>query len=190
MKIGILALQGAVEPHAEKLRTLGAEVVRVRLPEDLAGLDGIILPGGESSTMVHILGLNHLWEPLAQFVRSKPVLGVCAGAILLADEVTHPVQKSLRALPISVERNSYGRQRDSFIAPLDVTADWHGPSVEGVFIRAPRIARFSGETRALMRYQGDTVLVEHKNVLAATFHPELTAQNTIHEYFLQKCGKI
>jgi len=127
---------------------------------------------------------------LSEFVRCRPVLGVCAGIILLAEEVSHPKQKSLAALPIAVERNSYGRQRDSFMASLEATAEWSGPAVEGVFIRAPRISRISGETRALMRYKGDTVFVEHRNVLATTFHPELTEQTALHEYFLHKCGKI
>jgi pyridoxal 5'-phosphate synthase pdxT subunit len=188
VKIGILALQGAVEPHAEKLGALGAEVVYVRTPADLVGLSGIVLPGGESSTMVHVLGLNKLWEPLATFVKEKPALGVCAGAILLAEEVSHPKQKSLAALPIAVERNSYGRQLASFIAPLESTNGWRGPALEGIFIRAPRIVRTWGETRVLMRYRSDIVLVECGKTLAATFHPELTSQTAIHDYFLQKCS--
>ncbi len=189
MKVGILSLQGAVEPHAEKLRALGAEPVFVRTPAHLEGLAGIILPGGESSTMVHLLGLNKLWEPLSEFVRGKPAFGVCAGAILLATDVSKPHQKSLAALPIEVERNSYGRQLDSFIAPLEASPEWSGKPVEGVFIRAPRIQRVWGETKVLMRYKMDTVLVEKGNVLAATFHPELTKYDDIHEYFLRKCGR-
>ncbi len=189
MKIGILSLQGAVEPHAEKLKALGAEVVHVRTPEHLEGLCGIVLPGGESSTMVHLLGLNHLWEPLKAFVETRPSFGVCAGAILLAAEVSHPAQKSLCVLAASIERNAYGRQKDSFIATLDTTSDWHGSAVDGVFIRAPRFVKIWGETRVLMRHKGDTVMVEQGNVLAATFHPELTERTTVHEYFLQKCGK-
>lgn len=190
MKIGILALQGAVEPHAEKLKALGAEVVRVRVPEQLEGLSGIVLPGGESTTMLHLLALNHLWEPLKKFVAQKPTFGVCAGAILLAEEVSHPAQVSLGALPISVERNSYGRQGESFIAPLEATTEWSGPAVEGVFIRAPRLSRVGTGARVLFRQGGDPVLVEYRNVLAGSFHPELTEGLTLHAYFLKKCRNV
>jgi len=179
-------MQGAVEPHAIKLRELGAEPVLVRLEKDLEGLDGIILPGGESSTMVHMLGLNQLFEPLKKFVSKKPSFGVCAGAILLADKVSHPAQTSLQAIAIDVERNAFGRQIDSFIGPLESDIpEWQG--TEGVFIRAPRIRNLGEGVKVLLRWHDEPVLVESKNVLAGTFHPELSEGHTLHRYFLRKC---
>jgi 5'-phosphate synthase pdxT subunit len=188
MRIGILALQGAVEPHSKKLKFLGAIPVEVRAPSDLEGLAGIILPGGESTTMIHLLKLNALWEPLLGFVHTKPAWGVCAGAILLAKGVHSPSQISLEALNIEVDRNAYGRQRNSFIDRLTPTAEWTDPTpVEGVFIRAPKFSRIFGETRVLLNWKDEPVLVEERNVLASSFHPELTDSTKIHEYFLKKC---
>lgn len=189
MKVGILALQGAVEPHQRKLESAGVEPVLVRKPEDLDGLSGIILPGGESTTMIHLLRLNHLWEPLKDFVRHHPTLGVCAGAILLARRVRSPAQESLDAISIEVERNAYGRQQESFIDTVlpEGNGVGEGP-MEGVFIRAPRISAVEGDVKILLRHAGEPVMVEQGGVLAATFHPELSPSNTIHRYFLDKCG--
>ena len=184
-----MALQGAVVPHAEKLAKLGAEPVEVRTPADLSGVRGIILPGGESTTMLHLLKLNALWEPLKQFVAARPAWGVCAGAILLAKRVSHPAQDSLEALDIAVERNAYGHQVNSFIAPLEPTQCWRGGTVEGIFIRAPRITAVEGKTEVLFEYKGEPVMVEEGNLLASTFHPELTDDPSLHQYFLDKIGR-
>jgi 5'-phosphate synthase pdxT subunit len=152
-------------------------------------LDGIILPGGESTTMIHLLRLNHLWEPLDEFVRGQPAWGVCAGAILLAREVRSPAQASLAAIEISVERNAYGRQLQSFVGKLETTGNWaDGAPVEGVFIRAPRIVSVGGAARVLLRHAGEPVMVEQGKTLASTFHPELTGSTKVHEYFVRKCG--
>jgi 5'-phosphate synthase pdxT subunit len=186
-KVGILALQGAVAPHARVLERVGASVVLVRKPEHLEGLAGIILPGGESSAMIHLLRLNAVWEPLKKFVQTKPVLGVCAGAILLAKKVTHPEQDSLGALDIEVARNAFGRQVDSFIAPLEPTAQSPLPTVDGVFIRAPKITKVGASVRVLLQYQGEPVMVEQGKRLAASFHPELTDSLAIHHYFVTLC---
>ena len=188
MEIGILALQGAVEPHKKKLLELGATPVEVRVPSDLGRISGLILPGGESSAMVHLAKLNQIWEPLGVFAKTKPIWGVCAGAILLAREVTHPAQPSLNAIDIAVARNAFGRQLDSFIAPLDAGPDWNGPlGVEGVFIRAPRITAVGPHTKVLFRWKGEPVMVREGNAFAATFHPELTDSSVIHEHFLAHC---
>lgn len=191
MKIGLLAVQGAIAPHAEKLKELGAESVEVRRPKDLEGCDGIILPGGESTAMILLLHLNHLWEPLKDFVAKKPAWGVCAGTILLAKEVSHPVQESLGALSAQVERNSYGRQLDSFIGNLEMTAPgrerFGQNEVEGVFIRAPRFRRLDSGVVTLLERDGEPVMVEEGNVVASTFHPELSPSSTLHRYFLNKC---
>jgi pyridoxal 5'-phosphate synthase pdxT subunit len=194
MKIGILALQGAIQPHVNKLRSLAVEPIEVRNPSDLEGLSGIILPGGESTTMLHVLQLNQLFDPLARFVRERPTLGLCAGLILLAEKVGSPSQKSFQVLPVEVTRNAYGRQIDSFIAPLEPTqlfvqtgAIQAGEKIEGVFIRAPKVTDHAKRTSVLLTYQDEPVMLEFGHLLGATFHPELTASLTIHRYFINKC---
>lgn len=187
MKIGVLALQGAVEPHKQKLRELGVEPVEVRTPAELAGLSGIILPGGESTAMIHLLKLNALWEPLKAFLTRKPGWGLCAGAILLAKQVTHPAQESLGVIDIAVARNAFGRQVDSFIDSLSPTEHWHQGPVEGVFIRAPRILEVHGQAQVLFTWKEEPVMVRQGKLLAATFHPELTDSTRLHEYFVELC---
>ncbi len=187
IQVGVLALQGAVEPHLRALEKVGAAPVAVRRPNHLLGLSGIILPGGESTAMIHLLKLNQLWDPLTDFVAVKPTLGVCAGAILLAKEVTHPEQVSLAAMDLTVARNAFGRQVNSFSAPLEASARWTGGPIEGVFIRAPRITAVGEGVDTLFTYQGEPVMVEQDGKLAATFHPELTESVSVHEYFFSKC---
>jgi 5'-phosphate synthase pdxT subunit len=194
MKVGILALQGAVQPHEEKLKKLGVESVQVRYPEQLADLDGILLPGGESTTMIHLLKLNQLWNPLKEFVQTKPTWGICAGAILLAETVTHPAQESLAAIKITVERNAYGRQNESFIDVLVPTSEWKKFStatqpLEGVFIRAPKIKNLTADIKVIFEHAHEPVMVQKGKCLASTFHPELTDSTLVHEYFLSLCGK-
>lgn len=189
MKIGILALQGAVEPHELKLKQLGVDVCKVRRAEHLSLLSGIILPGGESSTMLHLLQLNQLWSPLKEFISQKPAWGICAGTILLANHVSHPEQPSFHAIHISVERNAYGRQNESFVSDVLPTENWYNDKpVEGVFIRAPKILEVKAPAKVLLTFKNEPVMVEERNVLVSTFHPELTDSNQIHQYFLQKCS--
>jgi len=190
LKIGILALQGAVSPHKEKLIQLGAEPVEIRKSIDLEGLSGSIIPGGESTTFIHLLKLNDLWEPLRLFAASKPTWGVCAGAILLAKKVLLPSQPSLELLDIEIERNAFGRQIHSFIDTLTPLAqpnipDWR--PLEGVFIRAPRIKHVGPYVKILFEWKQEPVMVEQFPILATTFHPELTENSQIHEYFLKNC---
>jgi 5'-phosphate synthase pdxT subunit len=190
LKVGILALQGAVEAHALKLRTLGAEVVEVRTPEALRGLSGIILPGGESTTMLHLLKLNHLFEPLKAFVQEKPAWGVCAGMILLADTVTHPIQESLHAIAVEVARNGFGRQVDSFIGPVEPTPEFtlsEGKPVEGVFIRAPRVQKWAPDVKVLLKWHDEPVMLQKGRTLVSSFHPELTRSLLVHQYFINLC---
>lgn len=190
MKIGILSLQGAIEQHEQKLLSLNAVPMRIKHAEDLEEISGIILPGGESTTMVHLLKLQGLWEPLREFTKTQPCLGICAGAILLASQVSSPHQESLGTMNIKVRRNAYGRQINSFISPLKSTDYWKGPdTVEGVFIRAPRISTIQNGVKSLLRYHQDDVLLEQENLLAAAFHPELSDSCSVHEYFLRKCQK-
>jgi 5'-phosphate synthase pdxT subunit len=188
MDIGILDLQGAVEPHRKKLESLGANTIQVKNSRDLKTLSGIILPGGESTTMIHLLKLNQLWEDLAIFVSERPAWGICAGAILLAERVTSPAQESLHAMEITVERNAYGRQVDSFIDRVQPTSAWlDRETLEGVFIRAPIIKSFGVSVKSLFTYAERVVMVQQGNKLASTFHPELSDSLKIHQYFLSLC---
>ncbi|MBI4082382.1 MAG: pyridoxal 5'-phosphate synthase glutaminase subunit PdxT [Candidatus Lambdaproteobacteria bacterium] len=189
MRVGILALQGAVEPHRAKLAALGVEAVAVRLAEELAGCAGLILPGGESTTMLNLIEAYGLEEPLREFAARRPCWGVCAGSILMAAEVENPSQVSFGLMPITVRRNAYGRQNESFIAKIDLRLPGEPPrSQEAVFIRAPRITRCAPETRVLAELDGAPVAVEHGRHLATTFHPELSEGDRLHRHFLTICG--
>jgi 5'-phosphate synthase pdxT subunit len=180
--IGILALQGDFEAHQKALERAGARAVEVRTAAELDRVDGLILPGGESTTMLKLLRIEDLFEPLRRFGERRPIFGTCAGAILLASRVTGPAQESLGLMDIDVERNAYGRQLDSHVAMLD---DAEGGPLEAVFIRAPIIRRVGPSARVLARYRGDPVLVAQGRHLAATFHPELTAGARVHEWFVK-----
>jgi 5'-phosphate synthase pdxT subunit len=182
LTIGVLALQGAYEAHAKVLTALGATPKLIRLPEDLNNLDGLIMPGGESTTMLKFLERNDFFATLQTFVQTTPTFGTCAGAILLAKDVTHPAQKSLCALDITVERNAYGRQNDSVI--LTAPTSLPGAPLEMVFIRAPRITRTGPAVETLAARDGAPVLVREGHLLAATFHPELCADTRVHQLFL------
>jgi pyridoxal 5'-phosphate synthase pdxT subunit len=170
--VGVLALQGDFAAHGRALRRLGVATLAVRKAADLDAIDALVLPGGESTAMLHGLARDGLEAPLRSvLVSGRPVLGTCAGAILLASRVTNPPQRSFAALDIDVERNAYGTQVDSFAAPLDGAAPLRG--LRGVFIRAPRIRRVGAGVEVLARHAGEPVLVRDGVVWAATFHPEL-----------------
>jgi pyridoxal 5'-phosphate synthase pdxT subunit len=181
MKIGVLALQGDFDAHRKRLDELGAEVVLVRNPAQLDAIDGLIIPGGESSTFLKLLGEAGL-EKLKQFVRLKPTFGTCAGAILLAKEVENPSQAGLGAIDITVQRNAYGRQLDSSIRE----GLFQGSPTEMVFIRAPKISRVGPGVEVLATEGQDPVVVRQGNVMAATFHPELSTDGRIHAEFLNR----
>jgi pyridoxal 5'-phosphate synthase pdxT subunit len=183
MKIGVLALQGDFDAHRRRLQELGAEVVLVRKPEQLDHVEALVIPGGESSTFLKLLGDQGV-RKLKEFVRAKPVLGTCAGAILLASEVENPRQPGLGALDIRVRRNAYGRQIDSSIR----TGEVQGAPIEMVFIRAPRIERVGPNVEVLGRQGNDPVLVRQGKTMAATFHPELSGDTRVHQAFLELVG--
>jgi 5'-phosphate synthase pdxT subunit len=189
-RVGVLALQGDFEAHGKILERLGAEPVFVRTAAELDSLDGLVIPGGESSTMLKLLRAENLLAPLSEFGRQRAIFGTCAGAILLAADVSNPEQESLGLMDIGVERNGYGRQIDSRVAHLTPEAEFaartHPGEMEAVFIRAPVIRRVGPRGRVLARYQGDPVLVEQGRHLVATFHPELTADSRVHDLFLSK----
>src|ERR1700723_4083247 len=181
-RIGVLAIQGDFAAHARALEDAGAEAVEVRKPEALAGLDGLILPGGESTTFLKFLERGGLLDSLTGFVAEKPAFGTCAGCILLARDVSHPPQQSLAVMDISVQRNAYGRQIDSAIQTGE-TALPGGP-LEMVYIRAPRIASVGPEVEVLAERDGFPVLVRQGRLLAATFHPELSSDRRVHQLFV------
>ena len=185
MNIGILAIQGDYAAHAAALNRLGASHTFVRTPSDLAGVDGVILPGGESTTHLRVLKEEGLFDGLKDFAaKGGALFGTCAGAILLATAVANSPQASLGLMDMQVERNAYGRQLDSRIAHLNPQGMDGG--LEAVFIRAPIIRRVGKDAKVLASYEGDPVLVEQGRHLAATFHPELTDDARIHLMFLEK----
>jgi 5'-phosphate synthase pdxT subunit len=182
MKVGVLALQGDFAAHRLRLEELGAEVVEVRKPEQLDQVDGLVIPGGESSTFLKLLG-EYGFQRLNDFVHSKPVFGTCAGSILLAKDVENPSQQGLNAIDITVRRNAYGRQIDSAILTLDTKL---GPEpLEQVYIRAPRIERVGPGVEVLAERDGHAVLVRQGKVMASTFHPELSDDPRVHAEFLK-----
>lgn len=184
MVIGVLALQGDFEAHRRRLQELGAEVVLVKKPEQLAEIDGLIIPGGESSTFLNLLG-DEGFGKLKEFVKQKPTFGTCAGAILLAKKIENPKQVGLGALDITIRRNAYGRQQESSIRQGKLLNDQSGdPAIEMVFIRAPRIERLAPNVEVLAKEGNDPVMVRQGNVMAATFHPELADDARVHRAFL------
>jgi 5'-phosphate synthase pdxT subunit len=185
--VGVLALQGAFDAHAKTLTALGATAKLVRHPADLDGIDGLIMPGGESTTMLKFLERNGFFDILSTFVQKTPTFGTCAGAILLATNVEHPAQRSLAALDITIERNAYGRQNDSTI--LNAETAIPGGSLEMVYIRAPRITRTGDTVEILASRDGFPTLVRQGQILAATFHPELSHDTRVHQLFLDLIRK-
>lgn len=189
MSVGVLALQGDFREHADVLRSLGSEVTLVRRPEELAGVTGLVIPGGESSVMDKLTRMFGLAEPLRAAVeRGMPVYGTCAGLIMLADTVLDAIrgQQSIGGLDISVRRNAFGSQTASFETDLDVPALGDAP-VHAVFIRAPVVESVGPRATALATIaDGRCVAVEQGNLLGTSFHPEITGEYRFHEYFLQK----
>jgi len=214
MPIGVLALQGDFDAHRRRLQELGAEVMLVRKPEQLDGIDGLIIPGGESGTFLKLLG-EQGFAKLKRFARARPTFGTCAGAILLAAEVENPPQAGLGAIEMRIRRNAYGRQIDSSIRQgtwmpqvspqlrdlglrdlglRDMGARHSGdphdaalrePPLEMVFIRAPKIVHIGEAVEVLATEGGDPVVVRQGNAMAATFHPELSADPRVHQEFLK-----
>jgi 5'-phosphate synthase pdxT subunit len=184
MKIGILAVQGDFEAHAAMLNKLGVETVEVRTVADLDGCNGLVLPGGESTTQLQFLEAEGLYDAIRRFsAKGGAIFGTCAGAILLATQVKNPPQDSLKLLDMTILRNGYGRQlaSDVFFGSSTLKKE----PLEMVFIRGPVIEKVAPGISVLAKHEGKPALVEKGHILAATFHPELTGDTTVHEHFLK-----
>ncbi|MFF3754311.1 pyridoxal 5'-phosphate synthase glutaminase subunit PdxT [Streptomyces sp. NPDC002018] len=185
--IGVLALQGDVREHLGALAAAGAEARTVRRPEELAEVDGLIVPGGESTTMSKLAALFGMLEPLRARVRAgMPVYGTCAGMIMLAEKILDPRsgQETIGGIDMIVRRNAFGRQNESFEAAVEIAGVAGGP-VEGVFIRAPWVESVGAEVQVLAEYGGHVVAVRQGNALATSFHPELTGDHRLHRFFVE-----
>lgn len=190
MKVGVLAIQGDFDAHRRRLEQLGAEVVEVRKPEQLDEIDALVIPGGESTTFLKVLG-EQGFEKLKQFVLTRPTFGTCAGAIMLAKQVENPSQRGLGALDVTIRRNAYGRQIDSFIGTGAANADLESGAgqLEMVFIRAPKFEQVGPDVEVLAKQGDDPVLVRQGKVMASTFHPELSDDTRVHAAFLKMVKK-
>jgi 5'-phosphate synthase pdxT subunit len=187
MLIGVVAIQGDFAEHIEMLHRLGVETKKVRLPQDLEGVDGVIIPGGESTTLGIVGSRYGLLDALRErILDGLPTFGTCAGAIILAKTILESDQPRIGVMDIVVNRNAYGRQKDSFEANIFVPRLWEVPA-RGVFIRAPVIEAVGESVEVLAELDGKPVFVQQGNIIATTFHPELTDDTRIHRYFLRIC---
>ncbi|ONN27951.1 glutamine amidotransferase [Thermosipho affectus] len=183
MKIGVSGIQGDFREHKQMLERLGVEVLIVRKPEDLDEVNGLVIPGGESTTMIRIMKMVNLYEKLRERISNGfPVFGTCAGMILLSKEVVNFKQDSLKVIDIKVERNAYGRQVDSFETEVEIKG--FEKAYKAVFIRAPKVVGYGNDVEVLSTYENSPILLRQKNVLVASFHPELTDDTRVHKYFL------
>ena len=183
MKIGVLALQGAFREHEKSLKSCGAETCQIRLPEHLEDIDALVIPGGESTTMIRLLLEYGLLDKIKERAeKGMPIFGTCAGMVLLSKKVEGSDQITLKLMDTVVKRNAFGRQVNSFEAGLDI--EMFDTPYRGVFIRAPYIVSVGQGVEVLAKYQDKIVMVKQGNFLASAFHPELTEDNRIHKYFL------
>ena len=187
--IGVLGIQGAYEKHALAVELSGARSEIIKYREQLDYIDGLILPGGESTTMTKVMGYRISYDDILNFAKNKPVFGTCAGLILLGSGIDDPRVKQFGILDVDVSRNAYGSQKDSFVDNIKLCFDPEKP-YHAVFIRAPKIEKISGDIKVLSSCEGKAVLVESDLYLGATFHPELTDDPRIHKYFVQKIMEV
>ena len=183
-KIGVLALQGAFQKHLDVIKKLGAAGVEIRTAEDLDSIDGLIIPGGESTVIAKLLIKNDIMNPLLEKVKSGMGLyGTCAGMILMAKKVEESEQPLLNLMDITVRRNAYGRQKESFEASFEIKGFTDGP-FSGIFIRSPKVTVYTKDIEILAEFEGTPVLIRENQLLASSFHPELTGDTRIHRFFL------
>ncbi len=188
MNIGILALQGDFDKHRAVIEKLGHTAVPVRKENELEQCDKLIIPGGESTTFLYLIDRLHLREPLLNFGASRPVMGTCAGLIILAARADHLPHEPLGLIDIHVDRNAYGRQINSFIDNVRICVNGTETPFEAVFIRAPKIIAYAPSVTPLGRHGEDVVMARNEHILVASFHPELTDDTRIHNYFIEAVG--
>jgi 5'-phosphate synthase pdxT subunit len=182
MRVGVLSFQGAVTPHLRMLESLGVNTVRVTDAQSLNQCDRLVIPGGESTTMLKLIESNNMWEPLDKFLDSRPCWGTCAGAILLAKKVSNPSQKSFQKINIEALRNAYGSQLDSFKAILNIPNISQNLEVD--FIRAPKLRKLDDCVNVLCVHDQNEVLLQQNHILVSSFHTELGQDTSLHKYFL------
>jgi 5'-phosphate synthase pdxT subunit len=190
MRIGVLAIQGDYAKHLTMLETLGVETLLVRTERELAACDGLILPGGESTTLTILLKKHGLWTPLQEFGRRKAIFGTCAGLILLAHSASDHKMETLDLIDLEVKRNAYGRQIDSFIDSVRLDLQGVAGRIEGVFIRAPKIVSCGHGVTPLAWHRDDVVAAENEHILVSSFHPELTDSPLLHRHFTAKVSRF
>lgn len=183
--IGVLAIQGDFEKHQQALGKLQVRTQLVKTATELSRCDGLVIPGGESTTLITLLKKHGLWDVLKIFGQQKPIFGTCAGLIILANKIEQNHMDSLKLIDVKVQRNAYGRQIDSFIDRVQLQLDAEKAEYEGVFIRAPKIVELGPSVQPLAWHKRDIVMAKRDNILVATFHPELTDDLQIHEYFVR-----
>lgn len=185
--VGVLALQGAFSKHIQVIKSLHVNTQEVRSESELSRCDALIIPGGESTTMMRLINFSNLREPLVSFAQEKPVFGTCAGIILLSKEILSDKMQPLGILDISIERNAFGRQIESFSAEINLFLDAKRPHpFHAFFIRAPRIKRIGPSVQVLASFNDEPILVKQGHIFGATFHPELTGNPLIHQHFLKE----
>lgn len=186
MIIGILGIQGGFDKHNKMINSLGYETKIVRTPEELKTTDALIIPGGESTTFLNLFEKLNLRDAIVEYNKTSPIMGTCAGLIVLSQSVDLLPVQPLGLIDITVDRNAYGRQKDSFIAEIEVNLNNSKDMYEAVFIRAPKIITSGDGCTVLAKYKDDIIMVENNSILVCTFHPELTENPMIHKYFLSK----
>jgi len=184
-KIGILALQGDFAKHEAMLKSLHVDTLLVKKAKELDACDGLVIPGGESTTLTKLMRLYGMYEPIREFSLTRPIMGTCAGMIMLASEVDDERITPLQLIDISVKRNAYGRQIDSFISEVKLPFLANDSPFRAIFIRAPQITAVGSDVEILLELDKKPVMVRNRNILALAFHPELTDDSRIHRYFLE-----
>jgi pyridoxal 5'-phosphate synthase pdxT subunit len=184
MVVGVLGIQGGFSKHKEVLESSGYTVSIVRTPDELKKINALIIPGGESTTFLNLFSKLELGEAIKEFSVNSPIMGTCAGMIVLAKKVDSLRYSPLGIIDIEVNRNAYGRQRESFVEKVNLNLENHSIGFEAVFIRAPRIVSYGSDCKELAKYNDDVIMVQNDSVLVCSFHPELTSNNIIHKYFL------
>lgn len=185
MIVGVLGIQGGFSKHKEMLESMEYPVSIIRTPDELKKVNALIIPGGESTTFLNLFNKLELKEAIIDFGNNAPIMGTCAGLIVLSKIVDSLDYSTLNLIDIEVDRNAYGRQRDSFIDNVDVELNGITSKFEAVFIRAPKISRYGSTCKVLANYKDDAIMVRNDSILVCTFHPELTGNNLIHKYFLE-----